>query len=479
MNDVANEVFDRIKELFEAQAEEQNVIIENLSDRVRRAEDIGWTRLGEMFKSENSTGLSLDELKNISKTLQDLTDTHPIFKRGAQLRNAYIFGRGVSFEDIGEKEKRVTRALEDPHNSQVVFGVEGYEIANKALFTSGIYTTLVNKGTRHFTVLPLSQISGVTTNPDDDMDIWFVQRSWGDNKIVWYPTSSVSDIPDYIETGGLRVDVDKNTVANIRHANRQAGWTFGLPDAFAALLWAKAYDAYLMDNAALVKSLSQIAWKITQPNKSAVTSAAARVQSSSGGVGGTAALANGDLQNVGVPSSQVNFNNGQPLAAMVASSFGVPVIALLSSPGATGGSYGAATTLDGPTIKGFETLQDTWAAYYNNLLRIIGSRSGHVKFSPIETDAAYRQITSIAQLVSLGIIYRDEARAMTMELMGVPKLHAGLPENPDITRAKIAQKYPASSGNSSDTVVSSQGVSSSLGATTNPQGDTNHDGDNE
>ena len=468
MSDNFEAVLNEFANSMRAKDAQIQVLEESLRERSLQIEDVGWQRIGELGNSDFKDGLDLTTLKLVSAKLRELVDSHPLFKRGAQLRNSYIFGRGMSFTDVDQP--RVQKALNDTHNKSVLFSVEGYEIANKALFTDGLFTVLMNKSTRHFITVPLDQVSGFVTNPDDDMDIWYVQRSWGENKVKWYPTGRDPNPVKSIDDGsGQRIPVDNGYTAYLRHANRQTGWTLGLPDGLAAMLWAAAYDAYLMDNAKLVKALSQIAWRITQPNKAAVTAAASRVEGSSGGIGGTA-VSTGDLSSVGVPSAQVNFGNGQPLAAMVASSFGVPVIALLSSPGATGGSYGSAMTLDTPTIKGFEALQDTWSAFYEALLQGLGAREGKVAFPSIESDATYRQISSIAQMVELKIIWPDEAREAALDLMDVVKMHDTVPPQDEPDEDNNAD-------GSSDTVVSKQGVSSKLGSTQNPGGDTNHDGD--
>lgn len=446
-------------------AEELTMLSESLVDRVLRLEDLGWQSISG-FGTDNSGGLDLGTLKNISQQLRELTATHPLFRRGAQLRNAYVFGRGMA---ISKADKpRFTEILKDPSNEELVWSIGGYEVANMALFCDGVFTVLYSNEKRRYIVVPLHQLAAVVTNPEDSMDIWYIQREWGANNsdyTKWYATGRAPKKGSHTaKINGESVYIDGEYTAFIKHANRQAGWTFGVPDSLPGLIWSLAYSGYLQDNAKLVHALSKFAWKATNATSRGTQNIKTKLVNAADGVGG-AISTTGDFGSVGVPSAQVNFNNGQPLAALVAASFGVPVIALLSSPGATGGSYGAAQTLDAPTLKGFEVLQNSWKTFYEEMLRAMGAKEAYIAFPAIETDAVYRQISSIAQTVELGLIWRDEARSAVLDLMDVEDTHDDLPPEPE----------------EKGTVVSKQGAPAKggLGATSNPQGDTNHDADSE
>jgi hypothetical protein len=218
-------------------------------------------------------------------------------------------------------------------------------------------------------------------------------------------------------------------VIYVHSSNRQTGWTFGLPDSLGALVWSAAYKAYLADNATLVKALSQLAWKVSAATKTGADNAAVAVKVP--GTGGTAVVGNGTDVTAVSRGSDVNFNNGQPLAAMVATSFGVPVIALLSSPGATGGSYGAATTLDTPTIKGMKAIQDSWVVFYREILGDMGAPKALVWFPNISQDETYREVQSLVTAYEAGAISQEELREATLDLLDVKKLSDKLPVAPE------------------------------------------------
>ena len=441
----------------------EKVLSESLVDRVLAMDNLGWASL--VSGNVEDDGLDLDTLKRISKTLRELTASHPLFTRGDHLRGAYIFGRGMTI--AGAEKPKMKRILENSQNQRVIFGVEAFEVASRALFTDGLFCVIRNTTTNRFIQVPLSQISAVVTNPEDNTDWWYIVRSWSSNGEEYQKVIPVAghynDDPQKSikDASGRIVPVDQTYRAYVKHTNRQAGWTFGIPDALPALIHALQYTGYLKDQAVLVNALSKFAWNITSGNARRTDQIKTRVQKIGGEDVGTASIGE-RVTGVGVPSAQVNFNNGQPLAALVAASFGVPVIALLSSPGATGGSYGAAQTLDAPTLKGFEVIQQAWGGFFVEIVRDCGAREASVGFASIESDPAYRQITSIATMFELGLIHGDEARLAAMDILDAPVLHESFTTPPLLANVSAVSRQ----GDAADGAVS---------RTTNPGGDTNND----
>lgn len=426
-------------------------LFEQLDARALKVEDIGWKLITGLEPDENS-GPTLDMVREISDKLRPMAADSPWPKRGAQLRHSYVFGAGMKFQGLGPQAANI---INTPHNRAVLFSVDAYESNNLALFTDGNFIVL--KNTRHkFIAVPVSQITGVITDPDDSSTIRFLKRTWnsnGEEREVWYPLARYKKEPgvripkSIAPTGsGQRVPVSQDHVAYIKKTNAQTGWTFGAPDSLAGFVWVKAYEGYLKDNTTLFHALAQFAWSLTSKTKNGANNAAAQVLRP--GVGGTAVSAEGNtLGSVGVPSAQVNMNNGQPLIAAAAASYGVPTIALLSSPGATGGSYGAATTLDQPTLRGFEAVQDSWVTFYEEILRDLpNSPQATVEFPAIESDPTHKQITSIATAIELGLIWDDEGRAAVLDLLDVDKMHGGLPPKPEINGSVVSKPGAPAAG---------------------------------
>ena len=411
-------------------------IEESLNTRALDLENIGWTRL--YGQADDDTGLTLDTLHQTCPNLRDAAGTNPLHKRGAQLRHAYIFGRGMDFPGITPDTQKL---IDNPYNISAMFSVQAYATNNLALFTDGNLFVLRDEKTKILTIIPLSQITGTVTDPDDASRVRYFQRSWSDGKTVkdrWYPVARYKKslvgrgkrgkgINKTITIGGRSLPVAQDQVIYHHATQRQAGWIFGVPDSLAAAVWSVAYSNYLTDNSTLVKALSQFAFTLTSATKAGRDNAAVAVATP--GVGGTSVLGSGTaLGSVGVPSAQVDFSKGQPLAAMVAASFGVPVVALLSSSGASGGSYGAEATLDEPTSKGMSAEQDSWTVLYDELIHDLGSPDAKTTFPNISVDPIYRQSQSIAEAYMDGRIHQDEAREATLKLLDVIKKHDTLPK---------------------------------------------------
>lgn len=442
---------------------------ESLRQKLLALDEVGWN---SVFGGEDETsGISLDTLNRIATDLRAMASTHPLFVRGAQLRHAYVFGRGIRVSGLSPRAKK---AVANPVNQNVLFSVSAFETMNLAEFTDGNFIVMRDTITDEFTVIPLGQVTGEVTDPDDTSKIRYLRRTWnanGEQKNLWIPTAKYKNsvvgpgkrnggIQKTISVEGKREKVAQDKVLYIHSTRRQSGWTWGFPISFAAKVFAITYTNYLTDNAELVKSLSKIAWLVTQSTAAGANRAAA--QSVAPGIGGTAITGAGNsLQPVGTASSSVDFNKGQPLAALVATTFGVPVIALLSSPGATGGSYGAATTLDLPTMKGMGAVQDSWKVFFEEIYHDLGSKDVVVSFPAIESDPAYRTIASLAQGYESRLLHQDEARDAALEVLDVPRLHEDPPSIED----------PVPQG-----TVSAQGVSGAVAGGTN-QGDTDHSGD--
>lgn len=442
-------------------------VLESLGGRVNNLREIGWAE-------SNTSGIgspaevTIDDIRQASEVLRPMAQSHPLHVRGAQLRHSYTFGRGINISGLNVKAQNIVSSSQA---QRVLFSVDAQERLNMESFVTWNIFLFRNRRTNEFVLVPAEEITEVYIDSFDRSKLQFVRRTWdsglksGLQNSELFPTSAVTKVPKKYDNR----EVNQEWVVYHKASKSFAGQPLGIPDSFGGALWSVAYSKYLSDSATLTHILKQIAWRITksQTNGQARESALRMTDPrNEGKVGGTASLAgDANLQSVGVPSAQVDFNQGQPMAAMVAASFGVPVIALISSPGATGGSYGAATTLDTPTLKGFEAVQDSWTLFYTEILRDLVPSTQRdkirVTFPEIEKDPAYRTMASAAVAYESGAIWRDELRQVSLQLLGVPDLHDGAlpPEKKDDTN-----------------VVPGQGKSGAVKGGLD-QGDTNHDGD--
>lgn len=462
--------------MTEISLENAKILVEEaINDRLLDLTRQQWTLISGLVDAEER-GPDLETLKGLVPKLREMASSNPWHIRGALLRKVYVFGRGVNYVKVDQP--RYQKILTDPRNVASLFGVDAYGVANMASFCAGNLFVLKKERENRFIVVPIEQITGFSTDPEDSTSIWYVKRTWTSNgkvNVAWYPTA------DFKNSGGKLVKrvseaeslVKTDGVVYIRRSNRQDGWTWGVPDSLGALVWTEAYSAYLKDNAVLVRALSKIAWKLTSATQAGTSAAAVSVRDAGDQVGGVAAMMAGNqLQGVGVPSAQVNMGNGQPLIAAAAATFGVPVIALLSSPGETGGSYGSAATLDEPTLKTMTDLQSSWGDFYGQILRDLGAKDARLEFPAIQTDPAYRRIASINNAQQMGSIWRDEAREAIMDIEDVPRLHDGLPSADGFNAFKDPNAAPAPG---SDPLARQGNTGGVPGGT--DQNVTNHDGD--
>lgn len=433
-----NEVFREMEAVVHDIASRQEFLEESLAKKALELEDIGWVPLNTKPGAEEGAGLELEDLKRIAPKLRDAAGVDPLHVRGAELRAAYIFGKGINFN--GLSNTKAEKAIRDPYNVEALFSPEAYVALNLAKFTDGNVFVIRDEKTNVCMVVPIFEIAAYVQDPDDRSRVRYFLREWHNGRDVirrWYPVSRFKKsqvgrgkrgkINKTIQYEGKPVPVAQDAVMYHATTNRQVGWAFGVPDSLAAAVWSVAYRDYLSNNALLVKALQQFAWAVTTSTKAGHNNAGLAVASP--GVGGIATMGSGNtLGSVGVPSAQVDFNKGQPLAALVATSFGVPVTALLSSPGASGGTYGAVATLDTPTVLVMGSEQSSWAMFYQEILQDMGAPDAEVVFPNIKEDEIYRTVQSIGIAQADGRLWREEAREKTIELLDIRKTRDGLPK---------------------------------------------------
>ena len=411
--------------------EDRDAMYERLESLMSFANDsVGWETLSSW--GANDEPVSLQTLKETAEILSDMTSTNPLFKRGKDLRHSYCYSRGVSFENIKPKAQE---AMDNPYNRESLFDRQATEQGIRTRGTDGNRFVLKNNSTGELYNIPLVQVADAYLDPNDRSRILYIKRSWTANnksQTAWYPTANLRDskkpVSSTIKNAEGRTEKVLTGYTLFHKAyNRPLGQTWGIPDFLPAMMWAKAYSAYLKDNATLVRAYSRIAMKVTSPTKKSKDNSSARLLANTD-IGGTAVTDGAtDISMLPAQGSNVNFGNGRPLAAMVATSFGVSIVALLSDPG-TGGSYGVAETLDPPTLLMAQNLQADEKELYERILRSYANPSAEVTFPSIDKDPAYRALQSISQAVSQGLLHREEGREAAIRLLDIEEPKRGLPK---------------------------------------------------
>lgn len=125
-----------------------------------------------------------------------------------------------------------------------------------------------------------------------------------------------------------------------------------------------------------MKSLAKIAWRNTSGKKSAAQQARQATSMLKNLPAGSTSVGTDDNTLEAVPKSGATLDSesAKPLAAMVATSMGIPVTMLLSDPGQTG-ARAVAETLDRPTRLEMLSRQEVWREARRQILNYVINQS--------------------------------------------------------------------------------------------------------
>ncbi|MFI7608902.1 hypothetical protein ACIBTV_27830 [Micromonospora sp. NPDC049366] len=369
--------------------------------------DPGW----RLFTTLSQQEFSAEGMRQLRAVCRLMAVANPLIKRGLNLRSFYVWGQGCELVARANGKARKGRAggagkeqdvqavikamVDDPANQREVFGAQARDELEHALGTDGeIYCALFTRpasGWVQARTIIADEIAEVITDPDDAATPWFYRRVWTRNAYDpnGRPVPTVQELlypdVDYKPTrrprtfGGVQIQWDAPIVAV--QVNRPRGWLRGVPDAYAAVNWARAWKEFLEQWAGLMKSLARFAWRLTaegrdrQQARAALNAAAAGNTATTPGtrsdVGGVALTPlQGNLEAIPKTGATIDAESGRPLAMMVAAALDIPVTMLLADPGQTG-ARATAETLDWPTELAMMARRSLWTAFQ---LRIVQHR---------------------------------------------------------------------------------------------------------
>jgi hypothetical protein len=218
----ASEESEELLKEIRALSQDNLVLAESYSALARATlefDEKGWSPLNQL--SDN--GIRLEDVKTISKQARRQTASNPVLKRGAMLRASYVFGRGFKMSQSGNVlAPRFQRIIDDPVNQNVLFSESASKKNERALFTDGNFFVRYDKRNRRFSRVPLEEIAGWATDPDDPELIRYYLREYqvrepvtdpynsylAETRKVWYPL-------DYVENPVAQINdipVDRNMV---------------------------------------------------------------------------------------------------------------------------------------------------------------------------------------------------------------------------------------------------------------------------
>lgn len=381
-----------LREEVEYQHTEIRLLQEDMLKISDAFDNAGWSPLPQ----DESAEMKLDTVKKIAKLGRAVAVMNPFVKRGVDARIAYIWGKGVTFDNVDDIQEQID------DSRRKLFTPQAFEEYERVLATDGNAFTALRVSEDDEEQLAfrigLDDIVGCIANPLDREEIWYYKRQYTvrrvDKDTGQEKTEAVekyyASLPywERLQKAGKKlprrwnkVGVEQNYVIQHVTVNKQIGWRWGVPDVTSVIFWAKAYKEYLEDNAALVKAYSRLAWQYKGSSQSGMAAAAQTMRpptrdpmtGESRDIGGTAISGlGGELTPVAATGSSVDFSKGSALASAIAAGLGVSQTVITSSSGDSG-SNAAESTLDLPTLKTMESRQQVHTERFMELFGFWGA----------------------------------------------------------------------------------------------------------
>jgi len=386
---------DQVVSVKESQSSAVVQCVERLAELELALEDRGWKRqlaIGDMEFSRYG-------LQQIILFCRLYRIKNPIIQRGILVGAYYVFGRGVEVSSDDDAANQVLQDFFDDPRNAAELGHSALCAKEASLYTDGnIFWTFFsdpNDGTTQVRTIDPIEIEEIICNPDDHAQPWFYHRRWTKQNFdirtgnilpepaeLWYVDLRY-DGPKVTEIKGKPVAMDPKTHAYIPVLHRKDGglekWHFGLPRAYAALDWARAYKSRLEDYATIARALARFAWGIeTQGGQPAIAAFKQTLATTLGNntdmieqnppptVASTWITGPGNkLTPMNTAGRQANPEEGRRLAHMAYMVFGLPETFFAD---VSVGTLATATSLDRPTQLKFMRDQESWAEN----LKIIG-----------------------------------------------------------------------------------------------------------
>lgn len=394
-------------------------------------QDPGW-RLFSVLQAQEFSPEGMTQLRAVCRLM---SLANPLMKRGLELRRVYVHGQGCEIraratgrnrKDQGEEQDVnavIDKFIRNRTNQKTVFGQQAAGELESALGTDGeVFIALFTKprtGWVSARTFAADEIAEIITNPDDRSEPWYYRRVWQrqsydragnlqyEQQELLYPDIDYRPVVRPGSFAGVKVEWAAPVIQVA--VNRPLNWLRGIPDAYAAINWTRAYKEFLEQWARLMKSLAAFAWKLTTEGKNRAQAKAALQQAGTSralagdgnDVGGTALLPlNAQLEAIPKSGATIDAMSGRPLAMMAAAGLGVPVTMLLNDPGQTG-ARATAETLDWPTELTFTDRREVWSAVrlricHYVIAEAVRASSGPLKGKITRDDATNEEVVELA-----------------------------------------------------------------------------------
>ena len=351
--------------------------IELLQERIASLElsleDQDYQRLS----AESSQEFSRQGLQRMMELSRLMYLKNPLINRGVQVQSYYVFGQGVSVHADNDDVNDVVQAfLNDQRNRAAFTGQQALEDREREQQVTGntFIALFSSRGGRvQVRTIPPEEIQEIVYNPDDAAEPWYYLRVWTEYRSQstvtrtayyrdWYYTSKD-------KTWGQYPIIDGVGVFHVKTGG-SGRMTFGVPETYAALDWARAYKGFLEDWATITKAYSKFAFQLTVPggknsvasakNKLSTTLSTSQRETNPPPPAGATFVAseNVSLTPVKTAGATVSAEDGRRLLLMVCASLGLPESFFGD---VSVGTLATAKSLDRPTELKFEARRSMWA----------------------------------------------------------------------------------------------------------------------
>ncbi|MDL5351207.1 hypothetical protein [Microbacterium sp. zg-YB36] len=472
-------------------------IIKEGLDNVRAMlarEDQGW----EIFSGGNGRaeeGLTLNDLKAWAAKIHESAQVGWM-KQGYMLRSTYIWQGGIHYDKIPSESRgrgvNVQDKIDDPLNQRAFFSSQAHMRREKRLYAEGLALWVGNDATKDLKVVPLDQVTGTLSDPDDESIIYAYKREWTHRKPDgeyepmkrWYFVDTYKHLQtEHITVGGTNETVETGWTAFDMHANSTDGWKFGIPDALGAWIWNNFAKQLYMDGLDVSEAMASIVYLASGKTNAGAQNAANQFATATGAGGAAVVGAGNTLSAMSTAGKAFDFSQAREIIAVIATNLSVSNIALTSNPGDAGSSYGSAATLDLPVRLAMQVRRDEHVDLDLRVLRwMAGKNAGkdiQVYFQPYDDGAeVYRRLQAITLPWLQGVITDDKYKELAAGVLGLPDLGTTpdgvlIPNNiASMARRDIDKDGHGGTGSTS---APTQGRSSGLGDASGAPRDTRDD----
>jgi len=379
----------------------QVALKERMWDLELALEDQGWKR----EQSQSQLEFSRWGIQQIILICRLYRIKNPLIQRGILVSSFYVFGRDFEVSSPDKDTNDVIKAFfEDPRNQKEI-GLKAVTEKEGTLYTDGnIFWCLFTGINGEVLVRSIDavEIMEIISDPDDSSVTRYYHRGWvqmGFNektgqqtqefKEAWYVDEAYEPAVPLDQINGKPVMRDPSG-DYVRIIQMKDGglpkWHFGVPRAYAAIDWARAYKQRLEDYASITRALSRFAWDVKTKGGAPAIAAlkgtfattlvndGSMIEQNPPPVTGSSFISGPNetvtpVKTAGVTPSP---EEGRRLAHMVYMVFGLGehFFADIST-----GNLATATSLDRPTELKFKHDQEIWKEFFTRLARFVAARN--------------------------------------------------------------------------------------------------------